>query len=163
MEVACSAIFAPQELALTVWAFATAGHRPGELWLGSFWAASRRAAAAAELSPQGVSLLLWAVGSLGVPPPRQWAGGLAASAMRTLHTFSPQSLANAAWGLATCAPREAPLGFAARVEAALSARTDAFDVPAVRLDGRMGALTPGPTLNAHLLLEELLSTGRHYA
>ncbi|KAJ1463485.1 hypothetical protein M885DRAFT_503820 [Pelagophyceae sp. CCMP2097] len=102
------ATFNPQELANTVWAYATAGVEAPALFEAIAAEAPKKIA---TFNPQDLANTVWAYATAGVEAPALFEA-IAAEAPKKMATFNPQNLANTVWAYAT-AGVEAPALFEA--------------------------------------------------
>merc|ERR1740124_462367 len=90
--------FKPQNLANTVWAYATAGHTVPALFDAIAKEAVNRLH---EFTPQNLSNTVWAFATVGHAAPVLLDAIAKEATRRGLHEFTPQNLSNTAWGFAT--------------------------------------------------------------
>jgi len=108
--------FNPQELANTVWAYATAGVAADALYAAAAEAAVR--GGLAGFKPQDLSNTVWAYATAGVAADALYAAVAEAAVRGGLARFNPQELANTVWAYATAGVAADAL-YAAAAEAAV--------------------------------------------
>ena len=110
----------PQEIANTLWAFATLGRQPSEVLLVRLTA--QALTVLEDSNSQQIASTLWALATLGRQPNEALLVGLAARALTVLEDFNSQGIAITLWALATLGrqPSEALMvGLTARALAVL--------------------------------------------
>ncbi|KAL3149096.1 hypothetical protein ABBQ32_001939 [Trebouxia sp. C0010 RCD-2024] len=91
--------FKPQEVANTLWSYATLGHDPNNLLLDAM--AGQMAQNIQHFRPQAVSNSLWAYAKLGYNPGREVLDAAAHRVLHSLTQYTSQEVANTLWALAT--------------------------------------------------------------
>ena len=91
--------FNPQNIANTLWAFATLGKQPDDRLVVGLTA--RAVEMQGDFNPQEIANTLWAFSTLGRQPNDELVAQLMARAVEVQGDFNPQDIANTLWALAT--------------------------------------------------------------
>jgi len=91
--------FKSQEIANTLWAFATLARQPDDKLIAGLTA--RAVKVQGDFKPQEITNTLWAFATLRRQPDKELVSGLTAWALEVRGDFNPQSIANMLWAFAT--------------------------------------------------------------
>jgi hypothetical protein len=125
---AISGDFNAQDIANTLWAYATMGTKPGERLMGEL---ERRAEAiSGDFKSQNVANTLWAYATMGTKPGERMIGELERRAEAIAGEFNSQHVANTLWAYATMGtkPGERMIGELERRAEAIAGEFNAQDI-----------------------------------
>jgi len=91
--------FNAQNIANTLWAFATLGFRPSKALLVGL--TEQTVAVQGDFKAQEISNTLWAFATLGLQPSEELMAGTMKQAVAVQGDFNPQNIANTLWAFAT--------------------------------------------------------------
>ena len=90
--------FTPQNIASTLWAFATLGHQPEDALVAGLTV--RALEVQGDFNSQNIANTLWAFATLELQPEDALVSGLTARALEVLGGFKPQGIGNMLWAMA---------------------------------------------------------------
>jgi len=91
--------FNPQDIANTLWSFATLGLKPSEELMARIM--TRAVAVQRDFNPQGIANTLWAFATLGLQPSKELMAVMMRQAVAVQGDFEAQNVANLFWAFAT--------------------------------------------------------------
>jgi hypothetical protein len=98
--------FNPQELANSLWAFATLSIEPPPQFLNAW--VQKATKDIEKFNSQDLANSLWAFATLGIKPPPQFLNAWVQKATKDIEKFKPQELANSLWAFASLGIKPPP-------------------------------------------------------